>query len=129
MQATKPWATPEDVSAFAKGRGGPNRGRGGFQNRNPGRPGNDFVPRNNSFQGGQQFSGQPRSNNPGRGNFNQPPKPQRGNPQQGQQRPNPGNHNNGPGYNNHGNNNNNYNNSGYPNKPKPPNKNFRGGGN
>ncbi len=125
LQAMKPWASPEDVAAFAKGRGNP-RGRGGFPPRGGGRPGNAFSPRNDGFfPGGHQFQNPQLKGNPGRGQYNSPPKFQRNNAPQGQQRHNANSGN--PGQNNSGANNNNFNNS-YNQKSRPQGKAFRGGG-
>jgi hypothetical protein len=127
LQAAKPWASAEEVAAFGRGRGGP-KGKP-FQNQVGGRPGNDFGPRNNSFggPGGSRFPTPQRNNNfNNRGNFNAPPKFQRNNPQQqGQQR----NNNANPTNQGNANNSNNFNAGGYQQKPRPPNKNFRNGGN
>jgi hypothetical protein len=78
LQASKPWASAEEVSAFNRGRGAP-RGRG---NRNRGgyRPGNEWTPRNDNFNsGGGNFGfNQQGQNFPNRGNFSQGQRGQRG---------------------------------------------------
>ncbi len=125
LQASKPWASSDDMAAYNRGRGAP-RGRGGNQNRGGGGPGNAFFPRNKGFSpGGQQFQGQQRGSNPNRGQFNSPPKFQRNNAQGGQPRGNQ--HHGNPGPNNT--NNNHGFNGGYQQKPRPQDKAFRGGGN
>jgi hypothetical protein len=125
LQASKPWASPEEVAAFNRGRGAQGRGRGAPMR--GGKPGNDFFPRNNAFSpGGSNYNSAPRQNNGGKGNFNQGQKFQRGNQQQGFQRNNNNSSNNAqnnPGQANK------FNNGGFPSKPRPPNKGFRGGGN
>ncbi len=84
LQASKPWASAEEVSTFNQGRGSP-RGRG-MRIRGNGRPGNNWNPRNESFNpgGGHYGSNQPNQNFQNRGNFNQ------GRGQRGGQHPNSG---------------------------------------
>jgi hypothetical protein len=123
LQASKPWASPDEVAAFNRGKGAQGWGRGTPMR--GGRPGNDFFPRNNMLSpGGSNYNPAQRPNNGGKNNFNQAQKPQRGNHHQGFQRPN--NSNNAPNNQGQGNN---FNSGGYQSKPRPPNKSFRGGGN
>jgi hypothetical protein len=112
LQASKPWASSDELAALARGRGA-SRGRG-FPGRGGGRAGNDWGPRNDKFNAGgtDQFT-PPKSFNSGRGHFNHGQKPARGNPQANQQR-NPQQNSN--------------NNAGFSQKPRPQNKNFRNGG-
>jgi hypothetical protein len=115
LQAAKPWASSEDTAAFGRGRGSP-RGRG-FRGRG-GRPGNDWNPRHDNFNAGGQDNFSPQKPfNQGRGQFNQKSKFQRNPPNPNQQRAQ-----------NNGNNFISGNSSGYSQKPKPQQKNFRGGG-
>ncbi len=47
LQAAKPWASAEEVTAFNRGRGGGGAARGrGVRNRGNYRPGNDWIPPN-----------------------------------------------------------------------------------
>lgn len=113
LQATKPWASAEEVLIFNRGRGSL-RGRG-MRNRGTGRPGNDWNPRHENFNpgGGQYSANQSNPNFQNRGNFNQ------GRGQRGGQHPNSG----------RGSNNNNCN-QGFPKKSSgPPNRGARGGAN
>jgi hypothetical protein len=118
MQASKPWASSDDVAAFGRGRGAP-RGRG-FRGRSDGRPGNVWNPRNEGYNSGGSDQASPtKTFNKGRGQFNSAPRFQRNGPQQNQQRgQNQGNNNQG------GNNN-----AGFSQKARNQNKNFRTGGN
>ncbi len=115
LQASKPWASAEEVSAFNRGRGSP-RGRGP-RNRGGFRLGNDWNPRSDNFNPGGGSFGANQQNRGGqnRGSFNQSPRGQRG----GQQ------FNNNRGSNNNGNRN-----SNFPSKQmRPPNRGARGGAN
>jgi hypothetical protein len=121
LQASKPWASPEDMAAAARGRGAP-RGRG-FRGRGGGgvgRQGNDWNPRpnNNYNSGGNEHFSPTKQFNQGRGQFNSPNKfPRNNNQQQGPPRGQ-----------NHGNQHGNQN-SGFQQKQRSANKPFRGGGN
>jgi hypothetical protein len=123
MQASKPWASSEDVATFNRGGGAPRgrgfRGHGG--GRGGGRPGNDWNPRNNFNSGGSDSSSPQKQFNKGRGQFNSNPRFQRGNQQSNPNRgPQQGGNNNNNGPNNPG---------GFQQKPRSQNKGFRGGGN
>jgi hypothetical protein len=115
LQASRPWASADEVSTFNRGRGSP-RGRGPRSRGNNFRAGNDWNPRNDNNSGGGNFgfNNQQNQNYPNRGSFSQGQKGQRG-----------GQH---PGSNRGSNNGNR--NSGFPKKAMgPPNRGTRGGAN
>jgi hypothetical protein len=116
LQAGKPWASSEDMAALGRGRGA-QRGRNP-QGRGGGRSGNDWNPRGNFNTGGPENFSPQKPFNRGRGHSQPYNKFPRGAPQTNQPRNN--NNNGGNSSNNSG---------GYPQKPRPNNKNFRGGGN
>ncbi len=122
LQASKPWASPEEVADFARGRGAP-RGRGLRSRGGGGRPGNQWHPRNEYNARGLEY-GMPPKTNWGRGQFNQTQRFQHNGPQQ-QQGPSRNNNNQG----NYGGNSNNANSAFQQKKTRPPNKGFQGGGN
>jgi hypothetical protein len=96
LQASKPWASAEEVSTFNRGRGSP-RGRG-LRTRGSFRTGNEWQPRNDNFNsGGGNFGFNPQSQNfSNRGNFTQGQRGQRGGQHPGNNRgSNNGNRNQG----------------------------------
>jgi hypothetical protein len=112
LLAAKPWASPDEVAMFNRGRGAPRgrgpRTRGGFGQ------GNGWNPRFDNNSGGNQFGASGSNQGFGnRGNFNQSQKNQRGNPNNN--RPN----NNNPSGNNRG----------FPPKQRTPNRGGKNGGN
>jgi hypothetical protein len=119
LQASKPWASPDEISTFNKGRGFPaGRGRGLHMRGSP-RSGNVWNPRADNFNsGGSDYGTQNQKNfnaRGGRGSFPNNNKSQRGQPSNQFAGYNSGNQGNRA--------------QGFQQKPKTQNKGFRGGGN